>query len=83
MNTTNRTTNSAEKFIATIIPLIEQHNPNYICEGLLPVPLAIYYGKKDGEYIFDLLDLEDCMGACGYDQDGDSTSLSDEEVGPY
>jgi len=47
---------SEEQFISTIIPLLEKMMPDYLCDGYRPYPMAVYYGKNTGEYLFALLD---------------------------
>ena len=51
----DRTITSNEQFISTIVPRLEQVLPDYLYDGVLPCPLAIYYGNN-GEYLYGLLD---------------------------
>ena len=44
------------QFTATIIPLLEKIIPDYLRDGVLPYPMAVYYGKNIGEYLFAQLD---------------------------
>ena len=52
----DRTITSNAQFISTIVPRLEKVLPDYLYDGVLPCPLAIYYGNNDGEYLYGLLD---------------------------
>ena len=50
------TIKSDEEFIDIVIPQIEKIMPDYLCDGVRSHPMAVYYGKNIGEYVYALLD---------------------------
>ncbi len=48
-----------EQFTDIVVPLLETIIPDYLRDGVLPYPMAVYYGKNIGEYLFAQLDTWD------------------------
>ncbi len=66
---------SNEQFISIIVPRLEKIIPDYLCDGLLPYPMGVYYGKNNGEYLYGLLDTLSNAGLQHRDNEGFSPVL--------